>query len=275
MQAFHVDLKEFYPLQGGKLSCMLADCPWDENPQAWKRPAVIVVPGGDYVFVSRREGEPVASYFLSRGFQAFILTYDTATEGVHYPQELLQLASAVDYVRKHAGQLHVNPEEVFVVGFSAGGHLTANLAVDYARARGLDCRPTAVGLSYPVISAKAGYPGSHKNLLAGCPEEEKAELTQRLDLDEQVTENTPPAFIWTTAEDDLVPSVNALRYALALAQKGIRYELHVYPQGGHGGSTWDLEVNGWLAGEANLRKKNSRWLENCAEFFRLYTKEAF
>ncbi len=276
MRVIHVALKEHYGVQGGILDGILADCPLDgENPQ-WKRPAVVVVPGGGYAMCSKREGEPIASFFLSRGFQAFILTYQTCQDGVHYPEQLLEAASAVDYIRSHAQEFYVNPDEVFVVGFSAGGHLTADLAVEYAFAsekmgRQLNCRPTAVGLSYPVISRQTGYVDSHNNLLAGCTEEELTAHSHRLDLDQQVDENTPPAFIWSTAEDSVVPSANALRFALALATHGVPYELHVYPQGEHGLSTCDLEI---CAPERYLQK-NGAWLENCASFFRLYTQEPF
>ncbi len=276
MKCFDVSLKELYGLRGGKLDCILGDCPMDKCSQNWKRPALIVIPGGDYWMVSKREGEPVASFFLGKGFQTFILKYSCCDDGVHYPEQLLEAAAAVDHVRKNAENYQVNPDEIFVVGFSAGGHLTANLSVDYAAAsdffgKDLDCKPTAVGLCYPVITTKAGYGGSHKNLLQGCTEEEKVQYMKRLELDELVSENTPSAFIWTTAEDALVPSENALRFALALARKGIRYELHVYPQGGHGSSTCSWEICGH---EEHLRR-SARWMEDCAAFFRLYTTEFF
>ena len=135
----------------------------------------------------------------------------------------------------------------------------------------LDCKPTAVGLSYPVISEKTAYKGSHENLLQGYTQEAKAELLKRLNLDEAVSEQTPPAFIWTTAEDNCVPSENSLMYALQLAKRKIPYELHVYPQGWHGLSTCDLEINA----EATWMKRNSHWLDDCASFFRLFTKEKF
>ncbi len=277
MNIFKVDLGPLYGLQGGTLDCILGDCPLDGEHPTWRRPAVLVIPGGDYWACSLREGEPTASFFLSKGFQTFILTYTTCQNGTHYPEPLLQAAAAVDYVRKHAARLHVDPQEVFVVGNSAGGHLTANLAVDYRHAselagRALDCRPTAVCLSYPVITTKAGYGRSHKNLLDGCTDEQKAQYMQRLELDELVDGDTPPAFIWATAEDDLVPAENALRFALAMARNGVRYELHIFPQGGHGISTCSMEIN---TGCEPYLRRNAQWLENCASFFRLYTQEGF
>ncbi len=276
MRCISISLKDEYKLQGGELTCLIADCPLDGEHPEWRRPALIAVPGGNYDWCYQHEGEPFATCFLGKGFQTFILKYATSGDGVHYPEQLLELACAVDYVKKHAKELHVNPNEVFVEGNSAGGHLVANLAVDYQYARelrgeNLDCRPTAVALSYPVITTKAGYAGSHNSLLVGCTEAEKEQYMQRLELDELVTKNTPPAFIWATAEDQLVPAENAMRFASALARNGVPYELHIYPHGWHGLSVCNAEV----CGQEPYLKKNAQWLDNCADFFREYTEERF
>ena len=279
MKLYTVELKNEYPnLYGGRLEGLLMDYPWDgENTIGWRRPALIVVPGGGYCYTSKREGAPIASEFFARGFQAFILHYTTAGEnGVPYPEQLLELAAAVDYVKKHAEELHVNPDEVFAVGFSAGGHLAANLAVEHPFisekfGMDLDCKLTAVGLSYPVISHKYGHIGSYENLYWGYTEEAKQELSKTFPLDETVNDQTPPAFIWATANDGIVPAENALKYALALAKQKIPYELHVYPNGPHGLSNCRLEINGEVAG----RLKAAKWLDDCAEFFRTYIVEKF
>lgn len=278
MNAYKVNLREKYSfLQGGVLECILSGTPYDneEQSKAWKRPAVIVVPGGAYGMVSKREGEPIAHNFLSRGFQVFILTYLVAKDNVRYPEQLLELGSAVDYIRKNAEEMHVNGDEIFVVGFSAGGHLTGNLAVEYASVsekagQALDCKPTAVGLCYPVISRELGHAGSHNNLLQGYTEEEQAKLCKTLNLNEGVSAETPPAFIWSTTTDRGVPPRNALKYAMALDEHGIGYELHIYPEGPHGISTGDFEVC-----SPNHHEKPSHWMNDCAEFFRLYTVEKF
>lgn len=276
MKSYKVSLKELYGLEGGELECILVETPFDDAAPSWKRPAVIVVPGGAYWMTSRREGEPVANFFLAKGFQAFILRYMTAPAGVRYPEQLVELAAAVDYVKKHAAECNVNPSEVFAVGFSAGGHLTADLAVEYAAVKDkcgldLDCRPAAVGLGYPVISSKAGHEDSYENLLNGYTAEAKKELLKTLNLDEAVTADTAPAFIWTTSADTCVPSVNSLMFAAALAKHKVVYELHVYPQGEHGGSSCDFEINS----PAEFLRKNAAWLDDCAGFFRLFTEEKF
>ena len=167
--------------------------------------------------------------------------------------------------------------KVFAVGFSAGGHLTANLGVEYASVskylgREVDAKPTAIGLGYPVITAKTKYCASHENLLKGYSEEERQALLARLNLDEAVTAETAPSFVWTTATDTLVPAENAMLFALACARKGVPYELHVYPSGRHGCGTFDYEVN---VGEFPAWQQNRTWVDSCATFFRSFCEEKY
>lgn len=262
-----VDLAKEYPLKGGRLICYIAD--------EYVRPALIVVPGGGYGFVSPREGEPIALEFLARGYHCFVLEYVIGGEaGASYPEQLLELASAVDYVKKNAREFRVNADMVYAVGASAGGHLIGSLAItqhkiDKIAHTSLNCKLTAIGLMYPVVSKIDGHQGSYNNLLYGYSEEEKIELLKTLNLNEGLTENAPPAFIFTTATDQLVPASNALRYALACSQMGVPYELHVYPYGRHGLSTGKAEVNEGM-GTYCLRLSN--WLDDCDAFFRYCAK---
>lgn len=276
VEACQVELKELYPVEGGTLHCLWMKKPWDSFEGKWKRPAVIVVPGGAYACVSRREAMPIASEFFAKGYQVFVLQYLTCNDDVRYPEQLIELGSAIDYVKKNADKFLVNPDEVFVIGFSAGGHLVGNLAVEYqdvSKKAGveLNCEPKAVGLCYPVISQKTAYKGSHENLLNGYTDEAKAELLKTLNLDEAVSEKTPPAFIWTTKEDNVVPSENSLLFALAMARNNRPYELHVYPTGTHGLSTGSKEIN---APEAKTERLVG-WIDLCVKFFRSYCVEPF
>ena len=276
MKTFEISLQEEgYKVQGGHVSAILVDEPFDLEDKNWKRPAIVVVPGGAYAMTSKREGEPVAFDFLARGFQAFILHYQTVNDGVRYPEQLIQLASTVDCIKKHAKEWRINENEVFVVGFSAGGHLTGNLAVAYDTVsqkaeQELNCKPTAVGLGYPVISHKYKYQGTHLNLLQGYTEEAQEELYKEVDLDEAVTEKTVPAYIWTTATDSLVPAKNSMSFALALANNNVAYELHVYSQGEHGLSSSNAEVN---ATQLDVAKVTRGWIDECIGFFKHYIAE--
>ena len=266
-----IDLKDHYKVSGGSLDILCMSDPFDGGNENWVRPAVIVVPGGAYYIVSRREGEPVAAEFFARGFQVCVLNYSCRPQGAFYPEQLIELACAVDYIKKNARELRVDPKEVFAVGFSAGGHLVGDLACEYGfieKKAGypLDAALTAAGLAYPVINAE---PRTFDNLLFGYGEEEKAVLKDWLKLDERVDENTPPVFIWTTAEDGLVPSQNSLDFARALADHGVSYELHVYPKGRHGLSNASPEVNAFTPALGVA----SAWTSDMARFFRSFCKE--
>ena len=276
MKVKSVNLKEEYAVKGGVLDCITMDYPFDREDMAWKRPAVIVIPGGGYAMCSKREGDPIAIEFLARGFQVFVLWYLNSLDGVAYPEQLTEIACAVDYVRKHAAEFSVNPDEVFPVGFSAGGHLTASLATLYGEVEEitglkLDCKPTATGLCYPVIY-ESGHMGSFINLTQGYAEEDAAKLKKSLSLHERVTADTPPAFIFSSTEDVTVPPKNALLYAMAMAENGIPFELHVYPKGKHGLANCNMEISADY-GDAIVQSR--AWLDSCAAFFRQFTVEKF
>ena len=267
-----VKLCERYPfVNGGEIEILCMENP--SGREGYLRPMVVVVPGGAYRFVSGREGAPIAADFFRAGYQVCTLKYLCSEQGASYPEQLLELAAAVDYVKKNAKRLAVNPEEIFAVGFSAGGHLVADYSLEHTtlnekRKTSLDTAIKGVGLSYPVID---DHEDSLDNLLCGYEGEEKAALKESLRLSRRVNEDTPPTFLWTTAEDRLVPPQNSLRYALALADHGVPYELHVYPKGGHGMANGSLEINDDVEAAAIL----SVWTKDMARFFRSYCKEPF
>ena len=270
-----INLPEIYPsLQGGSLTPSVSPYPFDSEGVPFKRPALIVVPGGAYCMVSKREEFPIANQFLARGFQTFVLEYVCSPEAV-YPEQLKELACAVDYVKKHADEYYVNADEVFVIGFSAGGHLVGNLAMEEATiARDykldIDCKVKAIGLLYPVISHKFGYCGTHNNLLKGLENKEK--LLEKLSLHEHVREGQAPAFIATSIEDNVVPAENALQYAAALKARKIPFELHLFPTGWHGFSSASDEIN--PGQNVSLLSKNMKnWPEMCANFFKGFCVE--
>lgn len=199
-------------------------------------PAILVIPGGGYEYCSDREGEPIALEFFNRGYNAYVLNYPCAP--TRYPAQLVVAAMAVDAIRKRAKICKTNTEKVFAIGFSAGGHLCgclANCPEDFAPVKPYDFRPNGVVLSYAVIGGIPTHVGSFQKLLGGMPQGE----TAWLDLHTSVRDNNPPAFIWATANDPIVPAINSLRYANAYAEKGIKYELHLYHDGPHGISLAD------------------------------------
>ena len=273
-------LKLFYPfLRNGTLKPLVIEEISDNPEHQWLRPAVVVVAGGAYSGVSNREGEVVASRFLAAGFQTFILTYSTSRSGGHYPDQLEELAAAVDYVKKNAEKYHVNPEEVFAMGFSAGGHLVADLAMEAPRLKkekGLDCTLRAIGLGYPVISNHPGMGemNSYRNIVEGYDERKKEELRERLSLEDKVRNDNPPAYIFATGTDQVVPVANSIAYASALWKAGVACELHVFAKGDHGLSTGDKEITDfpWF-GEHS--EGVTHWVKECILFWRSFVKEKF
>ncbi len=273
-----IQLNETYRfLKGGALSPLVLDQVFDRPNPSWRRPAVIVVPGGGYGTVSPREGAVVAAHFLAKGFQTFVFTYLTAKDGVAYPEQRNELGCAVDYLKKHAGEYHLNPNEIFVVGFSAGGHLAGDVAMEREELEkefGIDPRIKGLGLGYPVISSEEGEPGTFANLLKGYSEEEVSSLSHKLSLEKHVGKDNPPAYVFATGDDNYVPSSNAVRYALALYRNRIPCELHVFPHGAHGLSTGDKET----CPSSDYEDPTGRaryWSDECASFFRMLSEEAF
>ncbi len=211
------------------------------EPSDTQRDAMLVIAGGGYEHVcNEREGWPVAEAFLKHGMNCFVLNYRVADKS-KYPAPLIDAALAMDYIRKNAGKYSINPERVFTVGFSAGGHLVGLLATKHKEAEkmlGLPenaTRPSGSVYSYPVISTFCPTHGGSFFALTG---KRVSELTEEeahfYSIDTNVTTETPPAFIWHTAEDQAVPVFNSLRLGEAYVKAGVPVSLHIYPYGPHG-----------------------------------------
>ncbi|MBM7655537.1 alpha/beta hydrolase [Neobacillus cucumis] len=218
-----------------------------------KRPAMIVVPGGGYSVVSPTEGEIVAKEFYRKGYNAFVVTYTTnlLKASPLRQQPLKDLSKAVMFVRKRAEQFNIDSSKVVICGFSAGGHLCGSLAVHHnvkelvldGEYEGINNRPDAVILSYPVItSGEYGHKDSFISLFGPDATEEELEY---MSLEKHVTQKTPPTFIWHTATDELVPVENSYLFANACKEQGVVYEHHVFGNGRHGLS---LANEDWASG---------------------------
>ncbi len=210
------------------------------------RPAMLVLPGGGYHFCSDREAEPIALEWLRRGYNVFVLRYTVISETIPAPlylKPLCDAAAAMSLIRKNAGEWGIDPHRIAAIGFSAGGHLCASLAVhwDDERLAAPDARPDAVVLSYPVVSPReaAGHGTVYvaEKLTASEPE-----WLEYFAIEEQLRADMPPAFLWTTFEDATVCPRHSLRLALAMQEKGIPCELHMYDHGHHGLSLSSMET---------------------------------
>jgi acetyl esterase/lipase len=200
--------------------------------------AIIICPGGGYTHLAEHEGEPVARWLNDHGISTFVLKYRIAPH--HAPAPLMDGRQAVRYVRSHAKEYGIDPQKIGILGFSAGGHLAAmtgttfdfgNPESDHIVER-TSSRPDLTVLCYPVITMKQfGHSGSREQLIGHSPDEQ---LVNQHSAEICVSIDTPPAFIWHTANDSAVPVENSLQYALSLSRNDIPYELHIFPEGNHG-----------------------------------------
>lgn len=244
----------------GALTCY-EHTEFEEMPTVSRR-AMLVLPGGAYAMCSDREGEPVAVEFFNRGYNAYVLKYPCAP-AARFPAQLTVAAAAMDAVRKRAPKCKTDAKKVFAIGFSAGGHLCGSLAncpPDFPTVQKYDFKPNGIVLGYPVIGGEPTHGGSFDNLLGP----ERPAGTEWLQLHTSVRFDNPPAFIWATADDGCVPAVNSLKYALAYAQAGVKYELHIYESGPHGMSVADARVS-QLSPAADNRLV-ARWVEYADAF---------
>ncbi len=199
--------------------------------------AVVVLPGGGYGMKAAHEAEPVARWLNRLGISAFVLDYRVAP--YRHPIPLMDARRALQLVRSRATVWSVDPVRVGILGFSAGGHLAASTGTHFETLPGPDdrvasypYRPDAMILCYPVISfGEYRHQGSMENLLGANPAEQQRDA---LSHEKTVSPQTPPTFLWHTANDQAVPVENSLLFARALSAQHIPFELHVFASGEHG-----------------------------------------
>lgn len=215
-------------------------------------PAVIIFPGGGYAHRADHEGKPVAAWLNSLGISALVLNYRVAP--YRHPCPLQDAQRAVRLARSRATDWGVDPQRLGVLGFSAGGHLAATLSTHFDQGVKTasdpvdrqSCRPDFAVLCYPVITLLGDHrhAGSMRNLLGESPNEA---TVRDLSAESQVSFDTPPTFLWHTADDAGVPVENSLLYASALRRHEVPFALHIFPHGRHGLglATGDPEVEAW------------------------------
>lgn len=235
-----------------------------EMPEYAKRPAILIIPGGGYSFVSERENEPIVVFFLQKGYQVFSLRYSTG-EYARDDRPFVDAAEAMHTIRTNAEAWNVIPDKIAVCGFSAGGHLAGCLGIlsgqkELCEKAGLtteQIRPNAQVLAYPVItSGEYAHRGSFEEL-TGCNED--CEAAQRYSLEKHVTPETSPTFLWHAVDDAAVPVENSLFLVQELQKNKVKYEAHFFAKGGHGASACSKEVN-------SLNTHDGHWMELAAEW---------
>lgn len=204
------------------------------------RPALVICPGGAYRWRSPREKDAPAFIFLSMGYQVFILDYSCREEAGNC-RPLRQLAETVSLLRARHEEWHIDPEKIAVLGFSAGGHLAASLGAmwnDPELGFSAEVKPSALVLCYPVISTREFAHEESAMWVSGGDEG----LRDKMNLQQRVTPDFPPTFLWHGGEDRSVPPENSLMLAVELKRNHVPFELHLFGTGVHGISTCTQEV---------------------------------
>ena len=228
--------------------------------------AVIVFPGGGYqVLAIDLEGTEVCDWLTRKGITCVLLKYRVTDIGSYpksgpYPESPMALEDAqrtLGLVRSRALEWHVNPHRIGVLGFSAGGHLSAAMSTHFNKrlypavdaADKESCRPDFAVAIYPghLSLSAADWDARQGSQKFVVPHAGNADKNLGLNPDLHVTSSTPPTFL-LQAEDDHVDNVNdSLAYYIALKNAGVPVEMHLYAQGGHafGLRRTALPITGW------------------------------
>ena len=204
-----------------------------------KDAAVVILPGGAYTHLAPHEGKGYAEYLAAAGYHAFVGEYRVDMKQL-FPWPLVDARRAIRLVRHGAAEYIIDPHKIAVMGSAAGGHLAATVSAwtgeipeeTHDAVDAEDCTPDATISCYGVVAepfeewADAWLTNS---LLGGTKEH-----WDIASPDKNVTDSTPPAFLWHTSEDPVVNVIHTYRYATALRQHGIPHEVHVFPKGSHG-----------------------------------------
>lgn len=221
-------------------------------------PTVIICPGGGYVDLSSKEGKPVAITFNELGYNAFVLSYsvknNTLDHDYRWPEPLLDLATTVLCLKNHANDWNVDVDNVYLCGFSAGGHLVAMYATCWKdilqkcfEKNKDDLKIKAAILIYPVVDLTLPVTENDWRLMWGgaSPIDDFCQFMfgdlkpSYIELKRKspvylINENTFPCFIVHAQDDSLVNVIGSLKMGEALKENGVPFSLHVFQTGNHG-----------------------------------------
>lgn len=253
-----------------------------------KRPIVLVLPGGGYAFTSDREAEPIALKFNSIGLHAAILWYTVKDQVKNVPQNAYEEAmKAILWLREHAEEYLLDPNQVIVCGFSAGGHLCVQCATrwhepEIAKKLGCTSEELKVNLAvagypavrfYPAPAGEKGFgaglcanPNTSNERFFGTDTPSAAEV-ENMNLLNKVGPNTPPMFIWHTYEDQLVSVMDSVELAGKMKEFNRPFELHIFEKGEHGLALCDrTTARKW----SHINSHIIHWFSLCEEWLSSY-----
>ena len=227
------------------------------HPEKPNGTAVVICPGGGYGgLVTGAEGHGIAKWLNQHGITGIVLEYRLPKGNSFVP--LADAQRAIQTARTHAADWKINPKQIGIIGFSAGGHLASTAATHYTAdnpaatdpVQRVSSRPDFQILVYPVVTMGEGtHGGSKRNLLGESP---TAAEIQRFSNETQVTKDTPPAYLAHAIDDKVVPLKHSTDYHRAMQAAGASSRLLELPSGGHGlngykGPNWDAWQTGALA----------------------------
>jgi acetyl esterase/lipase len=242
--------------------------PWLPAKDKANGAAIVILPGGGYGGLAMdHEGKQIAEWCNENGIAGFVVQYRIAPD-YHHPAPITDAQRAIRTVRARAKEWNIDPNKIGIIGFSAGGHLAATTATQFDAGEGksndpiqrASSRPDFAILGYPVITMTDPYThkGSRRNLLGDNPTDE---MITKMSAEKNITENTPPTFLFHTSEDAGVPAENPIAYYLAARANKVPAELHIYEKGRHGlglakdhpgMSLWPEQCITWLKGRGLL-----------------------
>ena len=225
-----------------------------ENTTSKLRPAILILPGGSYLYTSSREAKPVATAFNHGGIHAFVLDYTTfdKNEETTVKEMISEVNKAYNYIIGNAKRFQIDPSRIYIIGFSAGGHLAAEVINKYPN------HYQKAILAYPALNINIKTDRTGKEV----------EFVKRVfsnNPTNKVSDKNPPVFIWHTYEDETVPISGSIEYIQKLEQLKIPFEAHFYQKGSHGLSvatevTSDVDNNKMDAHVATWTSLAITWL---------------
>jgi len=220
--------------------------------------AMLIFPGGGYhILAYDWEGTDIAKFLNGKGIAGIVVKYRLPTSESlknKHNVPLIDAQRAIRLVRSRAAEWNINPSEIGIMGFSAGGHLASTLGTHFNEevyvsiddVDKLSARPDFMALIYPVITftQSSKHQGSETALIGENPD---VALKEYFSNELHVTLDTPPTFLVHASDDKGVPVENSLLFYKALNDKGVSVTLHIYPKGGHGFSLArkDAHLRGW------------------------------
>lgn len=234
-------------------------------------PSMLVLPGGGYTFGSEREADDVAFSYLAEGFNCFVLKY---TCNKIYPQCHLEVAASMKFIHDHKDEFKLYDSNSSLVGFSAGGHLAGSYSYLYKELAEMlsydpnDIKPSAQVLCYPVISLiNNTHIGSAQNITGG-----DEALLKHLSIEQHVTSEYPPTYIWTTSEDTVVNPSNTKVMVEALQKAAVPHEWFIFKMFEHGASISTRAVTMTRDPLTKEHEELAQWVKKSSRFVYQYNK---